>query len=114
MKIFLSILAAILAVTIFILLGSFIMLIVLGVLLPLVFVSAIVLNTARLSLDATVTKKLVIEKNNRYRYYINFTVGFGKGMELKVPKEDFDHMTEGDKGLLTTKGRRYEEFKIAR
>lgn len=46
-------------------------------------------------------------------YYVTFEFITGQRMELKVPRNKFGYIVEGDEGLLQFQGRLFVSFEVA-
>ena len=66
----------------------------------------------RLSSDATVVTKRthVWGDHSRTDYYATFQFDSGDRLELKVPRDRFGYIVEGDKGKLHFQGTRFLDF----
>ena len=66
----------------------------------------------RLSSDATVVTKRthVWGDHSRTDYYATFQFESGDRLELKIPRDRFGYLVEGDKGKLHFQGTRFLDF----
>ena len=66
----------------------------------------------RLSSDATVVTKRthVWGDHSRTDYYATFQFESGDRLELKIPRDRFGYLVEGDKGKLHFQGARFLDF----
>lgn len=68
----------------------------------------------RLSVDARIVDKRShtdYDGDSSYtRYYVTFEVNSGDRMELRVPRQEFGLLVDGDVGVLSFQGTRYLGF----
>lgn len=75
-------------------------------------------NSPRLSVDAAIVDKQRKTHHHNHNghhhvshsYYVTFRVQSGDTMALRVPRDDFYMLMEGDKGVLSFQGTRYLGF----
>jgi hypothetical protein len=75
-------------------------------------------NSPRLSVDARIVEKRVATHHHHgnghhyhtHSYHITFEVQSGDRMELRVPREEFALLVEGDEGTLSFRGTRFLGF----
>ena len=75
-------------------------------------------NSPRLSVDAKIVEKRRAthyhhnhgHHHHTHSYHITFETQNGERMELRVPRQEYDVLTEGDEGVLTYQGTRYLGF----
>ena len=75
-------------------------------------------NSPRLSVDAKIVDKNITTHHHHsnghhhhtHAYRITFEVESGDRMELRVPRNEFGLLVEGDRGMLTFQGTRFLGF----
>lgn len=75
-------------------------------------------NSPRLSVDAKIVDKRMATHHHHsnghhhhtHSYYVTFQVESGDRMELKVNRNEYNLLTEGDAGTLSFQGTRYLGF----
>lgn len=75
-------------------------------------------NSPRLSVEAKIVdKRMATHHHNSnghhhhtHSYHITFEVQSGDRMELRVPRDEFGLLVEGDRGMLSFQGTRYLGF----
>lgn len=79
-------------------------------------------QSPRLTVEATIVAKRAHVSTHRHShnddfhtgrsttYYVTFQVASGDRMELKVESSEYGLLVEGDKGLLSFQGTRYQGF----
>lgn len=75
-------------------------------------------NSPRLSVNAKIVDKRRVTHHHHsnghhhhsHTYHITFEVQSGDRMELKVPRNEFGLLVEGDEGVLSFQGTRYLGF----
>ncbi len=75
-------------------------------------------NSPRLSVDAKIVDKRMTTHHHHsnghhhhtHSFHITFEVQSGDRMELRVPRDEFGLLVEGDEGVLSFQGTRYLGF----
>lgn len=75
-------------------------------------------HSPRLSVDAKIVDKRMATHHHHsnghhhhtHSYHITFEVQSGDRMELRVPRDEFGLLAEGDEGVLSFQGTRYLGF----
>ena len=75
-------------------------------------------NSPRLSVEAKIVdKRMATHHHNSnghhhhtHSYHVTFEVQSGDRMELRVPRDEFGLLVEGDRGMLSFQGTRYLGF----
>ena len=75
-----------------------------------VTVSAVVLDK-RVSRVKPMSNKVYFPRKPEYNHYVSFQMEDGRIVEMPVPEDAYDRLTEGNKGFLTYQGMCYVNFK---
>ena len=75
-------------------------------------------NSPRLSVDARIVDKRTATHHHHsnghhhhtHSYHVTFEVASGDRMELRIPRNEFGLLVEGDEGILSFQGTRYLGF----